>query len=151
MSTSFQISKHKLGHYAELPGASDAWICMLLQSTGLVADGTLADYDDVAALLAGTTDEASFTNYVRKTITAITITLDDTNNRVLIDVPDQVWTAAGGALNQSLGMALLAYDPDTTTGTDATLIPLLGHTIAATTDGNDLTVRYHADGVARVL
>lgn len=157
MSTAFNISKGKIQWYWEQARTgTGGLIVMLLKNTGLQADGTLADHDDVAALLATTNDEADFTNYVRKTVAGNTAsgpaapTIDDTNNRALLDLPDQTWTDAGGAANNTLGKLLIAFDDNTGTGTDANLIPLLAHDITATTDGNDLIVRFHADGAARV-
>lgn len=132
------LGKGRTAYYSTLPAANDALILLLLKASGLEADGTLVDYDDVAALLAAANDEADFTNYGRKTITSVTVTVDDTNDRVDVDIADQTWTAAGGAANNSLGKAVIAYDPDTTGGTDSALIPLTYHDFVATTDGNDL-------------
>lgn len=135
----FNISKGKAGYYATLPAANDALIVVLIKSTGLEADDTLNNYDDLAALLAAANDEADFTNYARKAITSVTNTVDDTNNRLDSDFADQTWTAAGGAANNTLGKLLVCYDPDTTAGTDSSIIPLTYHDFSATTDGSDLT------------
>jgi hypothetical protein len=143
------IALGKVKYYAELPATNDALILVLLKSSGLEADATLRDYDDLAALLAGTNDEADFTNYARKSITSATITVDDTNNRVDIDIADQVYTAAGGATNNTLGKALLCYDPDTTAGTDSSIVPLTMHDFSVTTDGTDLTLVIASAGFYR--
>lgn len=135
----FNIAKGKAGYYATLPAANDALIVVLIKSSGLEADDTLNNYDDLAALLAAANDEADFTNYARKTITSVTNTVDDTNNRLDSDFADQTWTSAGGASNNTLGKLLVCYDPDTTAGTDSTVIPLTYHDFSATTDGSDLT------------
>jgi hypothetical protein len=68
---------------------------MLLLKTA-EADATLKDRDDVAAILANGSTEADFTNYARKTGLTGTITVDDTNDRVDVDIPDQTWAVAGG-------------------------------------------------------
>lgn len=162
MSTSFNISRDKIGYYFELArdrpsGFTNAVIGItLLKASGLEADATLADHDNVSVLLAATNDQADFTNFVRKTVfgtggTGITKTVDDSGNRVLLDLPDQTWVDAGGATNNTLGKVLIYFDPDSTTGADTDLIPLLAHDITATTDGNDLIIRFHADGAARVI
>jgi hypothetical protein len=154
MSTAFNISKHKIGWYFEQAeaGGTAALILVLLKATGLEADATIADHDNVSVLLAGTSDQADFTNYARKTVSGSTIDVnfDDTNNRVLLDMPDQTWTAAGGATNNALGALLIAFDANTGAGTDTDLVPLLKLDFTATTDGNDLILRFHADGAARV-
>lgn len=146
----FNIAKGKIRYYTELPAASDALIVVLLKSAGLVADATLADYDDLAAVLAGASDEADFTNYARKVVTSsIAATVDDTNDRVDVDMPDLTWTAAGGAANNTIGKLLICYDPATGSGTDSEIIPLTFHDCAFTTDGTDVTVVIAAAGFFR--
>ena len=146
----FNIAKGKFRYYMELPAASDGIVVILLKDAGLEADSTLADYDTVAALLASTNDEADFTNYSpRKVVTAgITITVNDSNNRVDVDFPDQTWTAAGGTTNNTLGKLITAYDP-TGSGTDSDLIPISYHDFSATTDGNDLVAQVATAGLLR--
>jgi len=130
----FNIAKGKVKYYAELPAANDALVVIPLESSGLEADATLKDYDTVSALLAGTTNEQ--TTAGRKTITSVTVTPDDTNDRLDLDFADQTWTALTG---NAIGALLVAYDPDTTGGTDADLIPLTKHDWAITPDGSDVT------------
>ena len=155
MSTSFNISKYKIGWYFEQARdtAGAAIVVILLKSSGLESDSSIADYDNVAALLAGSSDQADFTNYARKTISGganVTVTVDDTNNKVLLDLTDQTWSAAGGATNNTLGAVLLAYDSNTASGTDTDLVPLLKLDFTATTDGNDLLLRFNTEGAARI-
>lgn len=146
----FNVSKGIWRYYLGLPAANDGLVVVLLKASGLVSDDALADYTDVAALLAGASDEADFTNYARKSIiSGIVITPDNGNNRVDADIPDQVWTAAGGAQNNTLGKLFIAYDPDTTGGTDSSLIPLVAFDFTATTDGNNLTAEINAAGLVR--
>lgn len=159
MSTSFNISKDKIGWYYEQARTTtnSALVFVLLRSTGLQADDLLADHDHLGALLAASNDEPLFTNYVRKSlagVTDITKTIDDTGNRVLLDQADLTWVDAGGnpvVTNDTVGKLLICFDPNTTTGTDTDIIPLTAHDITATTDGNDLILRFHTDGSARVL
>jgi len=137
----FNISKGKVKYYAELPAANDALLLILLKSTGLEADDTLNNYDDLATLLAAANDECDFTNYSRKTLANISITVDDTNNRVDIDCDDVVYTNAGGAANNTVGKAIICYDPDTTGGTDSSIVPLTYHDMSFTTDGTTQTLQ----------
>lgn len=144
------IMKGKFAYYTTLPAANDAIIMYLLKSSGLEAHATLVDYDDLSALLAAANDEADATNYARKTITAsVTVTVDDTNNRVDTDIPDQVFTSLGGASNNTIGMVGTAYDPDTTGGTDTTVVPMTFHDVTLTTDGSTVTVVIATAGLAR--
>jgi hypothetical protein len=132
-----------LGYYASMPGASDSWSLVLLKEGGLPTDDVLADYDTLDQLLLGTADEADFVNYQRKPLTAITRTVQDTPNNVLLSMADQKWTQAGsgtGGQNNVLRKAVFCYVP-TTGAPDTTVLPLFGLDILATTDGNDMTVR----------
>ena len=151
----FNIAKGKVNEYmARIDGndpANSALIIVLLQVTS-EADATLEDYDDLAALLAGSNTEATFTNYARKTLTDTDITAptpDDTNNWQAADFADQTWTSAGGASNNTLDKFLVCYDPDTTAGTDSNIIPLTHHDFSTTTNGNDLTAVVNASGFYR--
>jgi hypothetical protein len=145
----FNIALGKVAYYAGLPAANDALIVVLLKSAGLEADGTLRDYDDLAALLAAANDEADFTNYSRKTLASVAVTTDDTNNRNDADAADFTYSAAGGASNNTVGKALICYDPDTTGGNDSTVIPLTFHDCSFTTDGTDQQVTIAAAGFYR--
>ena len=145
----FNIAKGKAGYYATLPAASDALIVVLLITTGLQADATLADHDDLSALLAAANDEATFTNYARKVVTSAPGTVDDTNNWLDVTMSNLVWTSAGGGTNNSLGKLIVCYDSDTGAGTDANIIPLTYHDFVATTDGTDLTASITAPGFYR--
>lgn len=146
----FNIAKGRVAHYASQVGTGNAaLVLVLLQSAGLEADATLADHDTLAAVLAGASDEATFTNYARKTVTSAQVTVDDTNSRVDVDIADQTWASAGGAVNNTLAKLLVCYDADTTGGTDSAIVPLTFHDFAATTDGNDLTATIAAAGFFR--
>lgn len=145
----FNVAKGRFAYYASLPAANDALVIVLLQATGLEADDVLNNHDTLSTLLAAANDEATFTNYARKTATTgVTVTVDDTANRVDADLPDQTWATAGGAVNNGLGKLLICYDPDTTGGTDADIIPLTYHDFVATTDGSDLTAQINTAGFA---
>ena len=125
-------------------GASNG-IVMLLKANE--AEATLLDRDTVALVLAETgTDEADFTNYARKTGLTGTITVDDSNDRVDVDIPDQTWTSAGNGSNNTLTKLLVAYEES---ASDTGRIPLSHHDFSVTTDGSDLTAQFNAAGFGR--
>lgn len=131
--------------------ASSAIVLVLLKTVEV--DGTIQDYDTLDAMLTaggGTVNvEADFTNYARKVLTDTELsnpTVDDGGNSQWADMPDQTFTSAGGATNNTLVKAIVCYDNDTGTGTDANLIPLTYHDFSATTDGNDLIAQIAATG-----
>jgi hypothetical protein len=146
----FNIAKGKIAYYAGLPATNDALILVLLKSAGLEADDTLNNYDDLAALLAAANDEMTFTGYARRTLGSVTVTVDDTNNRVDIDAADPAsFTNTGGAA-EACGKAVIVYDPDTTTGTDSTLVPLFYYDCAVSFDvGVATTISFNAAGIGR--
>lgn len=130
----FNIAKGKIAYYAGLPASADALIAIPIEASGVVADATLIDIDDVATLLAGATNEQSTMG--RKTLASVSVTVDDTNDRVALDSADITWL---GATGNAISDILICYDPDTGTGTDADLIPLSWHDFSATPDGTDIT------------
>lgn len=126
--------------------ANSRIIVVPLETTGIEADATLKDHDNLSVLLAGTSNEQ--TTMGRKTLAAadITITVDDTNERVDIDVADITWA---GATGNAISALVFCYDPDNTAGTDADLIPLTKHDFVVTPDGSDIVAQIAAAGLFR--
>jgi len=148
----FNIAKGRLAAYVDRVVSNDpansALTVVILKTAA--ADAVLQDLDTLAAILAGASVEADFTNYVRKVLTDADLTapaVDDANDRVDISIPQLTFTAAGGAVNNTTAKLLLCYDPDTTGGTDADLIPLAAYDYVETTSGSDLVI--NAGVVAR--
>jgi hypothetical protein len=149
----FNIAKGEVKAMTKLAIAGSggaALVVVLLKSAGLVGDSTLVDYDDLAALLAGASDEANFTNYARKVITGgtITNTVDDTNDRMDSDIPDQTWTSAGGATNNTLGKLVVCFRPATGSA-DSALVPLTHHDFPEVTTGSDIVAQIATAGFYR--
>jgi hypothetical protein len=131
----FNVALGRVAYYASLPAANDGLVLIALESSGLETDAVLRDKDDFAAVVAGTTNEQ--TTAGRKPLASVTVTVDDTNDRVALDAADVTWTAPTG---NAVGAVVICYDPDTTTGTDADLIPLTKHDLSWTPDGNNFTL-----------
>jgi hypothetical protein len=122
--------------YAEQVGTNNAALILVpIETSGLEADSVLRDKTDLAAFLSGSTNEQ--TTMGRKTVTACTVTVDNTNDRVAIDFADQTWTAPTG---NAISKLLICFDPDTTSGTDSSIVPLTLHDLPLTPDGNNFTV-----------
>ena len=150
----FNIAKGSVAAYHNRVNDNDpansALVVVLLKTAA--ADSTLRDQDTLAAILAGGSTEADFTNYARKTLTDSDIsaaTVDDANDRVDADIPDQTWTSAGGASNNTLAKLLMCYDSDTTAGTDSNIIPLTAHDFVVSTNGGDITAQIATSGYFR--
>lgn len=130
--------------------ADSRLVVVPIEASGIEADATLKDYDDLAALLAAANNEQ--TTMGRKFIEAsdITITVDDSNERVDIDIADQVWT---GATGNAIAALLVCYIPDGNASggvsADSAVIPLTKHDFAVTPDGSDVTAQVNAAGFYR--
>lgn len=141
----FNISLGELKEKSKLSAANDALVFVLIETTGIEADATLRDYDDLSALIAGTSNEQ--VNQARKSVTATTITVDDTNDRTDIDVADQTYVALAG---NAISALLICWDGDTTVGTDANIQPISKHDWAITPDGSDVTAQIATAGFMRI-
>lgn len=138
------ISAGRFAHLATLPAANDALIAVPLESAGLEADSALRDHDNLSVLLAASNNEQ--VTMGRKTLTGVTVTVDDTNNRVDVDANDVTWTAATG---NAVGKLLICYDPDTTGGTDTDIIPLSAHDFVVVPSSVDIVATISVGGFAR--
>lgn len=129
--------------------ANSALIIVVLQSSGLESDAVLIDKDTLSDVVAGTTNEATNSNYARKILTDTELATlpspDDTGNTYSVDIPDQTWSnvaASGGGW----GKLLVCYDSDTTAGTDANIIPLTAHDFITTPNGGSITAQINTVG-----
>lgn len=137
----FNIAKGRVAeYYNRVKGndpANSAIIIVPIETTGLETDAVLIDKDDLAAVLAGTTNEQ--TTMGRKTLTDADLAAlpapDDTNDRYDVSLPAVTWTAASG---NAISKLLVCYDSDTTAGTDANIIPLTMFDFAQTPSGADI-------------
>lgn len=130
--------------------ANSAFVLAVLATAGVESDAVLKDKDTLADVVAGTTNEVTNSGYARKVLTdadLVAFAPDDTNDRVDLDIPDQTWTAvaAGDGWND----VVIAYDSDTTVGTDAGLVPCTLHDFVVVPDGSDITVQVAAAGFFR--
>ena len=142
----FNIAKGRIVEYAARVNANDPTNAVFGISLWNMtqADSVNIDLDTVAAVEASGSNaeltSGTNANYARKTLDqagGITITVDDTNDRVDVDVPDQTWTALGAGT--AITDVVFHYDSDSTGGTDANAVPLTQHDFAVTPDGSDVT------------
>lgn len=136
------VYNRALGRVAEI--VADGATVKLLVLKAAAADATLKDLDTITAVLGNaSTTEADFTNYARKTLASLTVTTNDTTDATSVDAADVTFTAAGGASNNTTTDAIIYHDVD---GTDANAIPLVQLDAVFTTDGNDVTLQFDANG-----
>jgi len=151
----FNVAKGRVAEFYNRVDTNDpansALVAILLKGAGLEADATLQDYDNLNVLLAAANDEATNTGYVRKTLTdadLAALAVDDTNNRVDLDIPDFAYSTVGST-GGAWGKLIIAYDNDTTAGTDVNLIPLTAHDAVVTPDGTNITITINTAGFYR--
>lgn len=128
--------------------ANSRLILHAFDATGAVED-TIRDATTITAVEAvANVTERTTGGWVRKTLAAadVTITVDNTNNWVDIDIPDQTWTTVTTGVVTRL---MFSYDPDNTAGTDTDLIPLTTHDFSITPDGSDVTAQIATAGFFR--
>lgn len=140
----FNVAKGRIGEFYNRVKSNDpanaAFILIPIETSGLESDGTLIDADTVAAVLAGTTNEQ--TTMGRKTLTdaelAAVPSPDDGNDRYDFSLPATTWTLPNG---NAISKILVAYDSDTTGGTDSNLIPCTMFDLVDDPDGaHDITL-----------
>lgn len=151
-----QVFNIALGRVAELYNRvqtndpTNAVLLVLVFNAG-DTDATIKDVDTVAAIEAlASTAEVTNSGYARKSLNDAALTAfspDDANNRVDLDFADQTWTsvAAGTAWTD----VCIAYDSDSTGGTDANIVPLTWHDFSVTPNGGDITMQLAATGFYR--
>jgi hypothetical protein len=142
----FNIAKGRVAHYCTLPAANDALLVVPVETTGIEADDVLNNYDNLGALLAATNNEQTTMNRKTGITASVTVTVDDTNNWVDVDMPDQTWVAATG---NAISALLICYDGDTTSGADTDVIPLTKHDFSVTPDGSDVIAQIASSGFYR--
>lgn len=137
----FNIAKGRVVEYYNRVKANDpansALILVPIETSGLESDATLIDKDDLAALVAGATNEQ--TTMGRKTLTDADLAAlpapDDTNDRFDISLPTVTWAAAAG---NAISKIAVCYDSDTTGGADSAIILLTMFDFAQTPSGADI-------------
>jgi hypothetical protein len=100
---------------------------VVLRLANIEPDTTLKDYDTLAAILAGTSDEATNSGYARKQWTDSDLaayTVDDANDRTQLFLPTPITFATIGS-GDTWAKLVVCYNP--TAGADSTLIPITAH------------------------
>lgn len=137
----FNIAKGRVAElYARVENndpSTSALVLIPIETSGLIADATLIDIDDVATILAGATNEQSTMG--RKVLTDTELAAvpapTDASDYNELSLPTVTWTAASG---NAISKILVAYDPVTGSGTDADLVPLTMFDFAQTPSGADI-------------
>jgi hypothetical protein len=127
-----------------------ALIVVVLAAAALEVDATLRTYATLSALLAAANDEVTNGSYARKTLTDADIgpaSVDTGTHRTTLSFTTALQTFATIAAGDSWRKLLVCYDPDTTGGTDATVIPVTAYDMlinnaAVVPNGNDINADF---------
>lgn len=110
---------------------------ILLQDT-LESDALMKDRDTLADVVANS-DECDATDYARKTGLTATRTLDDSNDRAQLSIPQQTFAGLGGATNNVISKAVIYYE---VSASDAGRVPIVAVPIAEIeTNNTDFVVK----------
>lgn len=153
----FNIAKGRAGEFyyrvKNNDPANSAFVAVVLASSGLETDAVLIDKDTLSDVVAGSTNEVTNTNYTRKTITDTDLASipapDDANDRYdYPGIPSLTWSP-GPAAGDGWAKLLICYDNDTTSGTDANIVPVCAYNINITPDGSVITINFNSAGFFR--
>ena len=141
----FNISKGRVAEFynrVQVNDPANSALVMLAVNT-TATDATLIDLDTLALVTAdANTAEVTNTNYARKVLTdtdLAALAANDTDNRMDLDFANQTFSAI--AAGDGWTDIIIAYDSDTTGGTDANIVPLTCHDFVVTPDGSDIVVQ----------
>lgn len=109
----------------------------------LVGSGYTFDRTGNPGYAAVSANEISTTGYTApgKNLTGLTVTQDDTNHRGKWDAADLTWTALG---TTAIAHAIVFDNTITTPVVDPLVLRV---EIATSSNGNDYTISWHADGI----
>lgn len=112
-------------------------------AAGTATDDQIRDADTLAAILAlgGGLTERTANGWNRKTLTDADITFgspDDSANTMSVVISDQTWTPTSGS--DTVSDLIIAYDSDTTGGTDSNVLPIGVLDFVITPDGSLVTM-----------
>jgi hypothetical protein len=127
-----------------------ALVLLALDESGLEVDNVLKTYATLATLLAAANNEVTNGGYARKVLTDADIgpaTPNTTAHTTTLSLTTAVQTFATIAAGTSWRKLLLCYDPDSTGGTDATIIPVTAYDLliqnaAVVPNGNDINCNF---------
>jgi hypothetical protein len=150
----FNIAKGRvteLVNRVNLNDPTNSVVVVSVWNAGAMTDATVRDYTTHAAIEAdAAAAEVTNTGYARKVlsdVSGLTVTTDQTNDRVDVDMPDQTWTAvAAGSAWTDLSTS---YDSDSTAGTDSAIVPMTWHDFIVTPDGSDIVAQVATAGFFR--
>lgn len=134
----FNISKGKVAELCENVGTGSA--ALIVVPFG--GTDTIDKDDDTLTVVK--THATENTDLGRKTITSVTVAVDDTGDKMTVDMDDITWSSATSS--DDVLCLVICYDANTGSGDDDDVVPLTHHDFTASPDGNDITVTIPSGG-----
>lgn len=135
----FNVAKGAVRGYYDRVDNNDptnsALVLVALAESGLESDATLIDKTTLSNLVSGTTNEVTNTGYARIILTDSDLaasSVDFTDDEILLVLPDVTFGSPNVDSGDVWKKLVVCYDSDTTSGTDANIIPLTLHDIDVT-------------------
>ena len=139
----FNVNLHELDRFTWQSGPLDVRALLIVTAE---ADEALRDHEDIGALLAGSSVEAStMTSYARVALANETKTVDNTNNRVDFDADDAAFGALGNGANETTTDVITFLEG----ASDALREPISLHDLVFTSDGSAVTVQWATGAIWR--
>lgn len=123
--------------------AADLRAALLMSNTTADTENDgISFVDDITTL-----DECDGAGYAREALANILASVDDANDRALLDADDLDYGAVGAATRQVVGVLIYVHVTN-----DADSVPLLWLEYATpkTMDGSNFVAAFHADGVTEL-
>lgn len=138
----FNVSKGRFAEFWNRVNTNDPANSALILVPLSVTDTEANRRDDASlnAFLAAAPNELTGNGWTRGTLTDANIGAwapDNGNDRGAGTIPSFTWTAP--TVGTAVGLAI-CYDSDTTSGTDANILPISHHDFSVVSDGNDVTL-----------
>lgn len=135
----FNIAKGRVAELYNRVDSNDpatATLVVVPVDAGATTDAVIRDFATLAAVLAGGVTERTTGGWGRKILTDADLSamaVDNTNDRMPLDLPDQTWTSVTAGAVTDL---IICYSPSA--GADSTIIPLTLHDFTITPDGSNV-------------
>ena len=137
------VNLHELDRFNWQTTPLDVRILLLVTAEG---DEAMRDHEDIAALLAAASVEAStMTSYARLALANETKTVDNGNNRVDFDADDGAFGVLGNGANQTTTDVITFLEG----ASDALREPVSVHDAVFTSDGSSVTIQWATGAIWR--
>ncbi len=132
----FNVNLHELDRFNWQTTPLDVRVLLLVTAE---TDEALRDHEDIAALLAASSVEAStMTSYARLALANETKTVDDTLNEVLFNADDAAFGVLGNGANETTSDVISFLEG----ASDALREPISLHDAVFTSDGSSVTIQW---------